>query len=126
LSQKISGNSKLKQHIASVHEKKKPIKCELYNYSCAIAGTLNKHIAAIIERKNPFKCDLCDSSFLDKGCLNYHVASVHEKRQTSSVNFVIAIFLTSETELHTPKLFMKDRLLSNAKSVTLTFIEKEK
>ena len=56
---------------------KKPIKCDICNYSCSEKKDLKKHVEAVHEGKKPFKCDLCDASFTQKGGMNRHVATVH-------------------------------------------------
>ena len=43
--------SKLKQHIQSVHEGKKPYKCSLCDYTSAQKGNLQRHIQSIHESK---------------------------------------------------------------------------
>ena len=73
----------LEKHIASVHEEKKPFKCEMCNNSeslCASATNLNKfeckkcNFSPLVhEEKNPFKCEKC----VQNEKLNLHIASVH-------------------------------------------------
>ena len=38
---------------------------------------MNRHIASVHEGKKPFKCDICDYSFSEKSSMNKHVKSVH-------------------------------------------------
>ena len=40
---------------------------------------LNKHIAPVHGKKMPFKCNLCDTRCVHKSNLNRHIESVHEK-----------------------------------------------
>ena len=38
---------------------------------------MNGHIATIHEDKKPFKCDICDASFGQKGSLNKHMGHLN-------------------------------------------------
>ena len=76
-------NDDINQYIASVHEKKKPFKCNLCDSSFAQNDNLKVHIASVHEKEKYFKCTFCDSCFAEKGCLKIHIASVHEgKKET--------------------------------------------
>ena len=66
---------------ASVHEGKKPFKCESCDYSCSLKGHLNQHVASVHEGKKPFKCKTCNHSFSEKGSLKKHVAAIHDKKK---------------------------------------------
>ena len=68
-------------HITSVHEGKKPLKCDICDYCCSPKSHMNRHIASVHEGKKPFKCDICDHSFCQKRDLNRHVASIHEGKK---------------------------------------------
>ena len=56
----------MNKHVASVHERKKPFKCEICDYSCAQKRSLNIHVAAVHEGNKPFKCDQCSYSSVNK------------------------------------------------------------
>ena len=43
-------------HITSVHEGKKPFKCEFCEYTTAYKSDMKKHVALVHEGKKPFKC----------------------------------------------------------------------
>ena len=45
---------------------------------------LNLHIASVHEGKKPFKCEICDDQFKLKHELNEHIASVHEEENQSA------------------------------------------
>ena len=62
--------SSLKTHIASVHEEKKPFKCELCNYMCSRKSFLKTHSASVHEEKNVSST---------KSELNRHFASAHKE-----------------------------------------------
>ena len=70
--------SNIKRHLASVHEGKKPFKCDICDYICSQKMDMNRHIASVHEGKKPFKCVICDYSCSQKGNMSTHVASVHE------------------------------------------------
>ena len=71
----------MKIHIDSVHERKKPFKCNICDASFAVKGNLKKHLASVHEGKKPFTCNFCDTSFREKGSLKKHTASVHERKK---------------------------------------------
>ena len=82
---KTSHNAKqnLNNHIASVHENKKPFKCNICDANFARKPYLKGHIASVHEGKKPYKCNICDTSFTRKENLNRHIALVHEgKKET--------------------------------------------
>ena len=61
-------------HVASVHEKKKPFKCEFCDYKFSRKGDMNKHIVSVHEKKKLFKCEICDYNFFSK--IYYDLAGV--------------------------------------------------
>ena len=70
----------MNKHVVSVHERKKPFKCEICDYSCAQKRSLNIHVAAVHEGNKPFKCDQCSYSSVNKSQLKVHKA-VHEGKK---------------------------------------------
>ena len=42
---------------------------------------MNKHIASVHEEKKPFKCDICDAKFANKPNLNRHIAAIHNGKK---------------------------------------------
>ena len=50
----------LKQHIASVHEGKKPHECSICDYTSSKKANLEKHIKSVHQGKKPHKCSICD------------------------------------------------------------------
>ena len=76
----------LNEHIASVHEGKKPFKCDKCEVYFGLKYDLNLHIASVHEGKKPFKCEICDDQFELKHELNEHIASVHEEKNQSAHN----------------------------------------
>ena len=71
----------LKRHTDSVHEGKKPYKCSICDKRCSLKAELKEHIEIVHEKKKPHKCPICDYKCAKKGNLNTHVASVHEKKK---------------------------------------------
>ena len=65
-------------HHESVHEEKRPYKCNICDANFARKAHLNVHLASIHEGKKPFQCNLCETSFVQKGTLKKHLASIHE------------------------------------------------
>ena len=60
----------------SVHEGKKPFKCNLCDASFAEKCNLKKHVSTVHEGKKPFKCDICKADFTSKQIMNTHISSV--------------------------------------------------
>ena len=67
----------MKTHIESVHEIKKPFKCDICEYRCSQKNDMKRHIESVHEKKEPFKCDICDQKFNRKTNMTRHVATVH-------------------------------------------------
>ena len=84
----------MKKHVASVHEKNKPFKCEVCNYSCALKRNLQAHTKAVHDRKKhdnkkPFLCPICGNSYSLKPNLKRHIEAVHEKNKPFKCKSVI-------------------------------------
>ena len=60
----------LNVHIKSVHEEKKPFKCDDCGAAFSRKSNLNRHIESVHERKKPFQCNICYASFSQKGDMN--------------------------------------------------------
>ena len=48
---------------------------------------LKRHEASVHEGKKPFKCNICDVEFAQKSKLNIHIISVHEKNIIGEASF---------------------------------------
>ena len=59
----------MKTHVASVHEGKKPFKCDMCDYSFSLKNTMKRHVMTVHGGKKPSQ----------KGSMKTHVASVHEE-----------------------------------------------
>ena len=57
---KLSTKYMMNRHVASVHERKKPFKCEICDFSASQKSVKDLHVAAVHEGKKPFKCENCD------------------------------------------------------------------
>ena len=73
-------SNNLKIHIDSVHEMKRPAKCNTCDASFVRKSVLNNHVSRVHEGKKLFKCKICDASFLQKNVLKNHVSRVHEEK----------------------------------------------
>ena len=71
----------LRTHVEQVHEKVRHFKCTLCESSFFKRTGLEKHTKAVHEGKKPFKCSLCDLAFGYKTSLKGHVEGVHEKKK---------------------------------------------
>ena len=65
----------------TTHNEVKPYKCILCNTRCSTNSKLKQHIASVHEGKKPFKCNICDSSFAEKSNLKRHIIAVHDTIQ---------------------------------------------
>ena len=75
----------MNRHLVLVHEKKKPFKCDICNYSCFQKCEIEKHQELVHEKKKPLRCDICDYSFFSKSSMKIHVESLNEKKRLSTV-----------------------------------------
>ena len=62
-------------------EEKKPLKCDICDYSFSRKDHMKKHVASVHEGNKPFKCDICDYSFSRKDHMKKHITSVHEGKK---------------------------------------------
>ena len=63
-------NCNMTQNVVSVHESKKPFKCDICEFICSQSGKLNHHVASVHDGKKAYKCDICNYSFSQKGDMN--------------------------------------------------------
>ena len=96
--------STLSAHVASVHEGKKPFKCNICDYSSSLKHHMKKHVDSVHEGKKPFKCDICDYTCSQKSNMKRHVASVHEEKNPIKCDFCnFGCFLTQQMKQHVAK-----------------------
>ena len=85
----IKMKSRLDMNISSGHEGektlvhggKKPVKCDICNYTFSLKSSLKRHVASVHEGNKPFKCEICDYSCAKKHQMMQHVAKKHEGKQ---------------------------------------------
>ena len=69
----------MNKHIAQVHENKKDyVQCTICNKHFTSKTYLKEHIATVHEGKKPFQCANCDSRFTKQSKLKIHNASFHD------------------------------------------------
>ena len=71
----------LQRHIESVHEGKRPFKCDHCELIFSEKGNVKKHVSAVHEKQKPFNCGSCDSKFATKTTLKLHTDVVHEGKK---------------------------------------------
>ena len=72
-------------HVASVHERKKPFSCKICSYRCSYKSGMKNHVASVHEVKKPYKCKLCDYCSSQISHMNQHVANVHEGKKAFKI-----------------------------------------
>ena len=45
-------------------------KCDIFDYIFSVKGSMKKYVASVHEEKKPFKCDICYNSCFIKGNIN--------------------------------------------------------
>ena len=78
--------------IQSVHEGKKPFKCNICDTGFSYKGHLNVHFESVHNGKKPFKCNICDASFSRRDSLKRHNKSVHEEKRPFTCNICNGMF----------------------------------
>ena len=53
---------------------------EIFNF-CSLKGSMNIHVASVHEGKKPFRCNICDYSCSQKSNMKSHITYVHEAIQ---------------------------------------------
>jgi KRAB domain-containing zinc finger protein len=71
----------LKRHVLSVHEGKKPFKCNICDATFAKNSNMKNHFSAVHEGKKPFKCIICDATFSENRNMKNHFSEVHEGKK---------------------------------------------
>ena len=77
----------MKTHVKSVHEGKKPFKCDICDYIFSLKGNLNQHAASVHKGKKPFKCNICDATFSKKGLMKRHFSKIHEGKSLWTLDY---------------------------------------
>ena len=58
---------------------------------------MKRHVESVHEGKKPFKCELCDYTCAEKGNLKVHVESFMRERSNSNVKYVTTAVLKKVT-----------------------------
>ena len=80
----------MKIHVATVHEGKKPFKCEVCDYKWYQKSSLENNVASVHTGNKPFTC-VCDYSSSQKSKTNEHVYQFMQERNLSNVKFVTTV-----------------------------------
>ena len=48
-------------------------------WNFAQKGQMKTHISSVHDKKKPFKCEICDKEFTLKQSMAKHIVSIHEK-----------------------------------------------
>ena len=99
-------SSESKDHIISVHEGKKPFKCDFcdenFSQKCDLDSHIvsvhegtNQNVGKVRESKKPLKCDICDVIFAEEYDLDSHFASVHEGKKPFKCELCVLSFTTA-------------------------------
>ena len=88
----VTKTSNLKKHIETVHEGIKPFKCEICEIRFAHKSGYKYHVTAIHDKKKPFQCVECDATFAGKGSLKSHFDAVHEGKKPNKCPFCESTF----------------------------------
>ena len=48
---------------------------------------MRHHISSVHEGKKPFKCEICDVTFAKKGHMKNHISSIHEREGSLKCKF---------------------------------------
>ena len=63
----------MRRHVESVHEGKRPHKCNVCGKSFTEKKFMLKHIDTVHEGNKPFKCESCERTFAHKGNMKKHI-----------------------------------------------------
>ena len=67
--------------LPSIHEEKNFSNVKFVTSNVLQKGTLNRHVSSVHERKKPFKCELCEKSFAVIPYMRNHFARIHKGEQ---------------------------------------------
>ena len=74
-----------KRLLELVHEKNKPFKCDIWDYSCFQKGDMKKHVASVYEGDKPSNCDICNNCFPKRDKLKRHVSQFMKERRHTGI-----------------------------------------
>jgi uncharacterized Zn-finger protein len=61
--------------------------------SCSTKDNMKKHVASVHEGKKPFRCDICEYRSSEKSNMNRHIKSVHEGKKNLKFEYCAAGFV---------------------------------
>ena len=99
----------LKQHFILKHDDSRAHRCEICEALCPSNHLLKKHIALVHEGKRPFECDICHKNFGTKVHVTRHKKSVHDEKNHPSVLFNREKFQSIESRPH-PKIHLRSKV----------------
>ena len=89
---KFSKKTSMKEQMDSIHEGKKPFKCNICDSSFTRNHSLKTHIASVHEGNKPFQCSTCGAGFARNSKLKVHITSVHEGKNRCECSGCDAFF----------------------------------
>eukprot|EP00181_Compsopogon_caeruleus_P002103 CAMPEP_0184689488 /NCGR_PEP_ID=MMETSP0312-20130426/30683_1 /TAXON_ID=31354 /ORGANISM="Compsopogon coeruleus, Strain SAG 36.94" /LENGTH=507 /DNA_ID=CAMNT_0027146841 /DNA_START=1403 /DNA_END=2926 /DNA_ORIENTATION=- len=75
----FSQTGHMNQHIAIVHEKKRPFSCEECAVSYGTKSNLNRHYRMVHQSTKRFSCNFCAKGFSESTDLRRHLRSIHKQ-----------------------------------------------
>ena len=113
-----SQKSSLNKYTASVHEGKKPFKCQICDFNCSyteeeensqmwcmwiqlLSQGLNDYLFTVNEMKKPFICGSCEVTFSREVNLKRHIALVHDGKKPFNCHICDTTFTQNLNEILT-------------------------
>ena len=88
----VNGKRNMNQHVAVVHEGKKPFECELCDACFSKKVGLETHISMVHDGKKSFECNLCQFATATEGNLKAHIKSVHAEKESYECTICKKVF----------------------------------
>ena len=88
----VNGKRNMNQHVAVVHEGKKPFECELCNACFSKKVGLETHISMVHDGNKSFECNLCQFATATENNLKAHVKSVHSEKESYECTICNKVF----------------------------------
>ena len=78
-----NGKKSFNDQISSVHEGKKPYRCDNCEISFSSRNDLLGHNLSVHKKKKPYKCETCTYDFSTKTHLYNHIAAIHQGQESN-------------------------------------------
>ena len=88
----VNGKRNMNQHVAVVHEGKKPFECELCNACFSKKVGLETHISMVHDGNKSFECNLCQFATATENNLKAHIKSVHAEKESYECTICKKVF----------------------------------